>query len=276
MIDKIEGLDKLTKLSDLSLFSNHIVTVSGLENLKNLNVLSLGSNKIPDYAVAIKYLYDLNLKKLQVLKMADNPFYKNKEAEYRSFSIAFLKTLKYLDYELIDEETRYNATEKHSEEFKEQESQKIQDGAQADELERSADPALKNAKIDCTVGMIDRIIKNDKESSALTHLPKFREYLQPYDANIEENTAKFQAEMKNRNKEKMNTVAFCDQVLRNAEKQAEQDSIELIDKFNAMRKHKFHRLFAIKEGEHFDYNSFKKEMVKEIDTLEDALMAVEL
>jgi Leucine-rich repeat (LRR) protein len=64
MITKIEGLDKLTKLSDLSLFSNHIVTVSGLENLKNLNVLSLGSNKIPDYAVAIKYLYDLRLKKL--------------------------------------------------------------------------------------------------------------------------------------------------------------------------------------------------------------------
>ena len=129
MITKIEGLDKLTKLSDLSLFSNHIVTVSGLENLKNLNVLSLGSNKVPDYAVAIKYLYDLRLKKLQVLKMADNPFYKNKEAEYRLFSIAFLKTLKYLDYELIDEETRNNATEKHREEFNEQESLKHQDGA---------------------------------------------------------------------------------------------------------------------------------------------------
>ena len=276
MIEKIEGLDKLTKLTDLSLFSNSIVTVSGLENLKNLNVLSLGSNKIPDYAVAIKYLYDLRLKKLQVLKMADNPFYKTKEAEYRLFSIAFLKTLKYLDYELIDEETRSNATEKHREEFNEQESLKNQDGANADELERSADPALKNAKIDCTVGMIARIIKNDKESSALSHLPKFLETLQPHDANIEENTAKFQGEMKNRNKEKMNTIAFCEQVLRNAEKQAEQESIVLIDKFNTLRKHKFRRLFAIKEGEHFDYNSFKKEMAKEIETLEDDLMAVEL
>jgi SMC interacting uncharacterized protein involved in chromosome segregation len=50
----------------------------------------------------------------------------------------------------------------------------------------------------------------------------------------------------------------------------------LIDKFNTLRKHKFRRLFAIKEGEHFDYNSFKKEMAKEIETLEDDLMGVEL
>ena len=218
----------------------------------------------------------MRLKKLQVLKMADNPFYKLKEAEYRLYAIAFLKTLKYLDYELIDEETRNNATEKHREEFNEQEALKNQDGAQADELERSADPALKNAKIDCTVGMIARIIKNDKESSALSHLPKFLETLQPHDANIEENTAKFQGEMKNRNKEKMNTIAYCEQVLRNAEKQAEQESIVLIDKFNTVRKHKFRRLFAIKEGEHFDYAGFKKEMAKEIEILEDDLMGVEL
>jgi hypothetical protein len=58
-------------------------------------------------------------------------------------------------------------------------------------LEKRADPALRNAKIDCTVGMIDRIIKNNKESSELKHLPKFLETLQPHEANIEEHTAKF-------------------------------------------------------------------------------------
>ncbi len=69
--------------------------------------------------------------------------------------------------------------------------------------------------------MIARIIKNDPDSELLSYLPKFQETLQPHDANIEENTQKFQLEMKNRNKEKMNTIAFCEQVLRNAEKQAE-------------------------------------------------------
>jgi hypothetical protein len=77
-------------------------------------------------------------------------------------------------------------------------------------LELSADPALRNAKIDCTVGMIARIIKNDKESTVLSSLPKFIETLQPFDQNIDEFTTKFQGEMKNRNKEKMNTTAYCE------------------------------------------------------------------
>lgn len=96
--------------------------MQGLETLTKLNVLSLGSNKILDFVEAIKYLYNLRLPNLQVLKMADNPFYKTKEAEYKNFAIAFLKKLKYLDYELIDDETRNYATEKHREEFNEQEA----------------------------------------------------------------------------------------------------------------------------------------------------------
>lgn len=136
LLERIEGLDKLTKLTDLSLFSNTIATVSGLECLSKLNVLSLGSNKIMDYMEAIKYLYNLRLPNLQVLKMADNPFFKLKEAEYKNYAIAFLKKLKYLDYELIDDETRNTATEKHREEFNEQEAQKNNEGPANDELER--------------------------------------------------------------------------------------------------------------------------------------------
>jgi len=123
LIEKIEGLDQLTKLTDLSLFSNHIVVLSGLESLHELNVLSVGSNIIAEHTEAIRYLFGLK-NKLQVLKMADNPFFKNKEAEYRQFSIAFLGGLKYLDYELIDDETREKAVEKHKEELQELETQK--------------------------------------------------------------------------------------------------------------------------------------------------------
>jgi xanthine dehydrogenase iron-sulfur cluster and FAD-binding subunit A len=82
--------------------------------------------------------------------------------------------------------------------------------------------------------------------------------------------------MKNRNKEKMNTIAYCEQVLRAAETQAETESIALIDNFTKLRKHKFRQLYAIKDGEHFDYNGFKKQLHAEIDKLEDDLMGVEL
>ena len=41
-ISKIEGLDKLTKLTDLSLFCNHIDKIENLQTLTNLSVLSIG------------------------------------------------------------------------------------------------------------------------------------------------------------------------------------------------------------------------------------------
>lgn len=84
--------------------------------------------------------------------MADNPFYKTKEVEYRRTAIAYLKNLRYLDYELIDPETRVQAEDKMREEMQETVSQN-QDGAN-DEFDKQADPALREARIDCTVGMI--------------------------------------------------------------------------------------------------------------------------
>ena len=210
--------------------------------------------------------------------MADNPFFKLKEAEYRYYAIAFLKKLKYLDYELIDDETRNNATEKHREEFNEQEAQKNQEGTVSDEQERQADPALKDAKIDCTVSMIARILREDVDSKLLSSMPKFAETLAPYDTNIEENTQKFQHEMKGRNKEKLNTIVNCEQVLRTSEKQAEKDSIALIDRFINLRKHAFLKKLpeVVPEGMHIDYAGFKKGLNSEIEVLEDDLMGVEL
>lgn len=43
-ISMIEGLDKLTKMQDLSLFNNKISQIEGLDNLTDLNVLSLGES----------------------------------------------------------------------------------------------------------------------------------------------------------------------------------------------------------------------------------------
>ncbi len=80
--------------------------------------------------------------------------------------------------------------------------------------------------------------------------------------------------MKVRNKEKMNTVAYCEKVLKEAEKQAEVESIGLIDKFVSFRKKQFKDKADAKD--HFDYASFKKKLYVEIDQLEDNLMDVEL
>lgn len=52
--------------------------------------------------------------------------------------------------------------------------------------------------------------------------------------------------MKLRHKEKVNTLIYCEQVLREAEKEAEKESISLIEKFKSFRKAKF-RLISMME-----------------------------
>ena len=72
-ITKIEGLDKLVKLEDLSLADNHISIIEGLENLTELNVFSFSRNMVRYHEDAVGYLRNLK-NKLQVLKMSDNPW----------------------------------------------------------------------------------------------------------------------------------------------------------------------------------------------------------
>ena len=75
LITKIEGLDKCTKLTDLSLFKNRIQTLTGLEHLTQLNVLSVGSNMLGSLEDSIDYLRKLK-NKLEVLRISDNAFQK--------------------------------------------------------------------------------------------------------------------------------------------------------------------------------------------------------
>jgi Leucine-rich repeat (LRR) protein len=105
MITKIEGLDNCLKLTDLSLFKNRITVISGLENLKELNVLSVGSNALANLEDSIDYLRKLK-NKLEVLRISDNAFQKQRNTEYKKYTMARLKNLKYIDYELIEKKER--------------------------------------------------------------------------------------------------------------------------------------------------------------------------
>jgi len=47
-ITRIEGLDSLTELTDLSLYNNRITIIENMDTLKKLNVFSIGKNQIDD------------------------------------------------------------------------------------------------------------------------------------------------------------------------------------------------------------------------------------
>jgi len=59
LIKKIEGLEKLTKLTDLSLFSNRVEELGGLQCLVKLNVFSFGQNLVRKHEEAVQYLRGL-------------------------------------------------------------------------------------------------------------------------------------------------------------------------------------------------------------------------
>lgn len=49
-IEKIEGLENLSKLKDLSLFNNQISKLENMTCLQNLEVFSIGNNQLTDYS----------------------------------------------------------------------------------------------------------------------------------------------------------------------------------------------------------------------------------
>jgi hypothetical protein len=184
-IEVIEGLDKLTKLTDLALYSNNIKTLSGLDHLANLNVLSVGRNQIEEHETAIRYLSHLS-NKLEVLKMADNKFPAHAKDDYEMFAIAFLKNLKYLDYELIEEDKRIAANEK----YKDQQTDKQKEADKESKVE--VDPDLLAAHCDSTIGIFKNVIDDDEEMKKLRLIPDtFQEPFTSHETDVIEDSEKF-------------------------------------------------------------------------------------
>ena len=60
-IEMIEGLEKLTKLQDLTLYNNRISRIENMDHLTDLHVFSLGNNSLTDLEnVSLPYSLDRN------------------------------------------------------------------------------------------------------------------------------------------------------------------------------------------------------------------------
>ncbi|CAF3347660.1 unnamed protein product [Rotaria sp. Silwood2] len=107
-ITRIEGLDSLTELTDLSLYNNRITAIENMDSLKKLNVFSIGNNQIDDEN-SIRYLRRFD--NLRTLCLRGNPF--ASKPEYYVFTISHLPQVHFLDYKLIDDAPREEATKKY-------------------------------------------------------------------------------------------------------------------------------------------------------------------
>lgn len=111
----MSGLEGLAKLTDLSLFSNEVEDIDGLQACQQLQFLSLGNNRIrhlenvraclrarrnaAPVTMAVQLIVLRGFEHLRALNLQGNPVCE--DAEYRSYVIAFMKHLDYLDYSLV-------------------------------------------------------------------------------------------------------------------------------------------------------------------------------
>lgn len=81
--------------------------------------------------------------------------------------------------------------------------------------------------------------------------------------------------MKTLNKDKLRNYIYCEQVLKDAEREAEKESIALIQKFENKRKHKFRQISKL-DVDDVDHDREEDGLLEEIIELEDQLMEVEM
>ena len=227
MIEEIKGLDNLRLLEDLSLFSNRITELKGLDNLENLNVLSVGCNEIAVLDDSVRYLHRLR-NNLEVLKIKDNAFPDTSEKEYKGRIIAYLKNLKYLDYELIEAQERAKADNDFKTEL---EGTILETEDQKDNTEvKEQYKALEEAHIHHTQNLFDNCCKSFESYDIISGFQKYGEVWSMTEPNIQEDyVAALQQSVKMKHKEKKTKINFCEQKMRQAERNAEVESIRKIE-----------------------------------------------
>lgn len=195
-IRTIEGLGALTRLTDLSLFSNKIARAEGLSECGALQVLSLGNNELADLMGTVCYLRTLPA--LVVLTLSGNALCKAGEGGrdvYRPCVFAFCPRLEYLDYELITGAERLAAREggvpaEKLAEVEEADANAARGAKKAAEREQQLRD-FAAANIEASETIYEDLFENDADWAKLKNMPNMprlllalREALEPLSAEL--------------------------------------------------------------------------------------------
>lgn len=272
-ITKIDNLDKLVNLSDLSLFNNKITKISGLDKLTKLNVLSLGNNEITELE-DIRNLRDF--RNLRLLNLKGNPVCK--EDDYHNTVFAYLTTLKYLDYELIESSQFQKAKDsKLGDQLVElEEKEKIRaKHAKEGKKESERQALLVEANIPGMEAFFDQIMEEDEQSKTIMKLPGSVKIIQQYRAKWDESTKVFIDNALAEHVLKKDEESLFKSVFEKLLTETEDESISKIQAFEARKKKVFKAYKAsVADGEQ---NAVLLEDLKaEVDALYDELMNLEM
>ncbi|XP_076852928.1 dynein regulatory complex subunit 3 isoform X2 [Brachyhypopomus gauderio] len=169
IIEKIQGLEKLTNLEWLE----------NMDALKNLQILSIGNNLISQLD-NITYLR--KCKNLRTLNLAGNPVCK--EENYKMFVAAYLSDLVYLDFRLLDEQTREKAFTQYQYAIEEITLSDVQEQRTAEAQNRTEQELRlhEEAFVEHLNGpdLFDSMYADDPEAAKLACLPGVSTLLESY------------------------------------------------------------------------------------------------
>ncbi|KAL8623453.1 hypothetical protein ACOMHN_061966 [Nucella lapillus] len=175
-IEVIEGLDSLTKLEDLTLYNNRISRIECMDALVNLQVFSIGNNDLRELE-NIAYLR--RFRKLKTLNLSNNPFCGLDN--YKQYVAAFLPHLVFLDYRLLDDQTKAAAYERHMIQIEEMLDNEKKAQVREEEAEKHATELElhKKAFVELLDGphLFDSMYSEDAEGQKLKEMPGVDEIL---------------------------------------------------------------------------------------------------
>jgi hypothetical protein len=90
--------------------------------------------------------------------------------------------------------------------------------------------------------LLENIHDSDVEGKKLRVVSKFQDLWGTLEQEIEEQTGKFQTDMKNLSKEQKNILIYCESKMREAELTSEKKSSFIIENFVSLNKHKLRTL----------------------------------
>nr|XP_019957358.1 PREDICTED: dynein regulatory complex subunit 3 [Paralichthys olivaceus] len=202
LIERIGGLEHLVNLTWLNLSFNRIEKIEGLESLRKLEVLNLSNNrisvienmdgleKLSHFSISNNLLEQLDnvlsltkFKKLFTLNLSGNPI--SKEDDYRFFIAAFFPNLTCLNFRLLSEETKKEASIKHYTAIEKMRQEELQK-QQADDAEQSRKAELQlhtDAFVEFLNGsnLFKSMFKDDPEADTLQSVTGVAHLLQTFE-----------------------------------------------------------------------------------------------
>eukprot|EP00753_Platysulcus_tardus_P014202 PLAT4206.1.p1 GENE.PLAT4206.1~~PLAT4206.1.p1 ORF type:complete len:531 (-),score=294.20 PLAT4206.1:136-1728(-) len=268
-ISTISGLESLTKLTDLSLFNNNISTLEGLDTLKALQVFSVGNNNIRS-TDTLMYLRDFP--KLRVVNLEGNPVCD--DPEYRTFVLAHLKHLKYLDYALVDEADVRAAKETYQDLILElEEKEQIEEAAAERERVKEEHMALlRSANMDIVETLFQQLFSEDTEMPRLKHLMGIDRLIEKFNEGFTTLTAEFKKVGLASHEEKDNEVKEFNVALDDARTRSQTDGVRLAEAFAHKKKTVFRGMTGTDD---VDIASLQA-LLADNTELRDALMEIEM